>query len=333
MLPTDLTLPAPGAASMRRLVAAWLQRTADALLALPLGELPDVPGLADVLPQLAELAADRSDLLAFLHQPQPGVLAKVATLRPWLDPQTRACALRDLLARWPQRHLPPDPALFVPLHPAFARLHLGLSDANPLPIFDYHPTRGGNVVGLAGHDLGEWQSALHDALELIATYLPEIADEMRVGLHLLLPAGYDPEIHQSASYLQSPGTAYLTLHPDQMTLAEAIVHEFQHTKLHYVLDADPLLHDDGQTYASPLRPDARPLRGVLLAVHAFVPVAVLYERMRAASHPLAQRPYFAQRYQQIVQRNQDGWAVLRKHARPTPLGKAVLRSMVGLGGL
>ena len=47
-----------------------------------------------------------------------------------------------------------------------------------------------------------------------------------------------------------------------------------------------LANADAPLYPSPVRPDPRPLRGVLMAVHAFLPVAGLYEAMTDAAHPL-----------------------------------------------
>ncbi len=221
---------------------------------------------------------------------------------------------------------------FYPIHPAYPQLRLALADVNPLPVFAEHPSRRGNVVGLGGAPLPQWMAGMREALDIIDTYLPEVADEMRVLLGQLLPAGVDGETHQSASYLQAPGSVYLTLHPDPMTLAEAIIHEFQHNKLNLLLDADPLLHGDEARYPSPLRPDARPLRGVLLAVHAFQPVAVLYERMAGGSHVAAKKHDFGKRFDQILARNRDGWAVLRRHARPTELGRALLADMARVEG-
>ena len=77
-----------------------------------------------------------------------------------------------------------------------------------------------------------------------------------------------------------------------------------------------------------MRPDPRPLHGVLLAVHAFVPVARLYERMREAGHPLARRPGFEARSCQVVAGNHDGIATLCEHALPTRFGAPVLEELV-----
>src|SRR6185436_4142373 len=104
---------------------------------------------------------------------------------------------------------------------------------------------------------------------------------------------YDDHKHLSASYQEAIGTIYLTLHPNLMTMAEAVIHEFSHNKLNALFELDELLENAyWPLYTSPVRPDPRPLHGVVLAVHAFQPVARLYERMTDAGHPRARSPDF-----------------------------------------
>ena len=76
-----------------------------------------------------------------------------------------------------------------------------------------------------------------------------------------------------------------------MIMTEAIIHEFQHNKFNVsAYSAEYLTNAFHPLYKSPVRPDPRPLWGILLAVHAFLPVAELYRRMRDAGHPWAARP-------------------------------------------
>ena len=41
-----------------------------------------------------------------------------------------------------------------------------------------------------------------------------------------VPVGWDEQRHLSASYQEAIGTVYLSLHPNPLTLAEALIHEF-----------------------------------------------------------------------------------------------------------
>lgn len=118
---------------------------------------------------------------------------------------------------------------------------------------------------------------------------------------------------------------YLSLHPSVMTMVEAIVHEFSHNKLNALFEIDGVLENAfAPLYASPVRPDPRPLQGVLLAVHAFLPVARIYEKMIDARHPLADTGSFRARFTEIVRINQEGASTLRENAQPTPIGRALI---------
>ena len=80
-------------------------------------------------------------------------------------------------------------------------------------------------------------------------------------------------------------------------------------------------------HASPLRPDERPLMGVLLAVHAFLPVARLYERMIEAGHPLSQEQSVAERFACIREKNAEAAHVVLTHGKPTKMGRALLEEI------
>jgi HEXXH motif-containing protein len=218
---------------------------------------------------------------------------------------------------------PPDePPSFFPITDT---LMLAGIDNNPLAMSEAHPDKAGNQLDLGGRAPREWTETLASALALIGTYMPELRAEIDLYLHQIVPVGYDAEAHLSASYQEAIGTVYMTLHPQLMTMVEATIHEFQHNKLHAELELDPLLHNAfAPLYSSPVRPDPRPLQGVLLAVHAFLPVARLYQLMRAAGHEGTDRPDFERRYGQIVKGNHEGATVLLEHGQPTAIGQGLL---------
>jgi HEXXH motif-containing protein len=207
----------------------------------------------------------------------------------------------------------------------------GLSDNNPLLSVQGHPDRAGNQVDLGGHPVEEWLGMLRQAFELIEQYQPLIFEEMRLSLELLVPVGYHDERHFSVSYEEAVGAIYLTLHPGVMTMAEALMHEFQHNKLNAVFRWDPILQNaHTPLFASPVRPDPRPLHGVLLAVHAFQPVAALYEAMTKAEHPLTRGRDWKKRFRQIIDINRAGAETVLRHGKPTPVGAGLLREMRAL---
>jgi HEXXH motif-containing protein len=215
-----------------------------------------------------------------------------------------------------------------PYHPIAAGLLLATVDNNPLSEFEAHPDKHGNHLDLGGHPPAEWVQVLQQALALVDTYLPLLGEELRLVMKLIVPVGWDPEKHLSASYQEAIGQLYMTLHPNLMTMTEALIHEFQHNKVNAAFRMDPLLHNAwSPLFASPVRPDPRPLHGVVLAVHAFQPVAALYEAMLAAGDPLASHPHFVKRYGQIVKLNHEGATTVLDHAQPTEAGAGLFAEM------
>lgn len=214
-----------------------------------------------------------------------------------------------------------------PYHPidGGSSIVLALDDNNPLAMLEAHPDKAGNAIDLGGKEPGAWTSMIGDALALVGDHMPDLRAEMDLYLYQIVPVGYDPERHLSASYQEAIGTVYMTLHPDLMTMAEALIHEFSHNKINALFELDPVLENAfSPLYASPVRPDPRPLHGVLLAVHAFLPVARLYERMIEEGHALASSPSFRARFEAVKRINHEGACVLIEHARPTPVGRALL---------
>lgn len=217
----------------------------------------------------------------------------------------------------------------VALHPIAGDVALATHDDNPIASLEGHPDKDGNALDLAGRPPTTWCAALAEALHLIEIGLPNLHTEIVSSLQRIVPVGFDDKRHQSASYREAPGLAYLSLHPSSLTLAEAIVHETQHGKLNTLTWFDPVLHNGQETWtSSPVRPDMRPLLGVMMAVHAFVPVAALHHNLQALDHPEARNA--DARYEEALQKNTEGLETLRELARPTKLGRRVLDALEDL---
>lgn len=363
----DLTLPRPGSTAARAAFSSALRERTKALLSLPLTELPEGALLRSVLfavmrtqPAAIFSAMRRTSVhvhfeaarflapharAAHLTQGMASLLSELAFSGALETPVTLTAPARVVLRSAHKTLTLGAPTRFskgevlcrgvdalidapITHHAIEGDLCLSESDDNPLAMEEAHPNKEGNALDLGGHARDAWITSLRDCLARIATYLPELRSEMSLGLQQVVPVGYDEHKHLSASYREALGTIYLTLHPDPMTMTEAVIHEFQHNKLNAALDLDPfLLNAFTETVVSPVRPDPRPLHGVVLAVHAFQPIAELYRRMIAAADPLSMRPRFQERLAQIHKGNHEGLTTLLSHARPTAAGRLLLDEM------
>jgi HEXXH motif-containing protein len=211
-----------------------------------------------------------------------------------------------------------------PYHVIAGDIVLAEVDNNPLALLEAHPDKAGNAIDLGGRPVREWTAALAAALARIERHLPDLHGEMQLFVAQIVPVGWHRVQHLSASYREILGTVYLTLHPGQMTLSEALLHELSHNKLNAQLELDRVLENAwSPLYTSPVRPDPRPLHGVLLAVHAFLPVARLYERMIAAGDPEAESSLFRARFAEIRKKNREGSELLLAEGKPTTLGEGL----------
>ncbi|MCB5181260.1 aKG-HExxH-type peptide beta-hydroxylase [Streptomyces antimicrobicus] len=87
------------------------------------------------------------------------------------------------------------------------------------------------------------------------------------------PAAPSADVLVSATTSDAFGSMVVSRPPDALALAEAMVHEFQHSKLGALLHLFPLLHDDGaEVHYAPWRPDPRHTTGLLHGAYAFTGV-------------------------------------------------------------
>jgi hypothetical protein len=173
-----------------------------------------------------------------------------------------------------------------------------------------------------------------------------IADRLAAGFDLLLAAWPDavadvlsscgavvavdaPRQHiYSASTRELPLVLLLTLraaeHPTMV--AEALVHETAHVKLDALDHLAPLLENgEEEGFRHPWREDIRPLRGVLLGAHAFLNVALFYERMvEAGINPDESTREIDQRRREVA----EALDTLDKHAVFTPAGQRLFDRLV-----
>jgi HEXXH motif-containing protein len=135
---------------------------------------------------------------------------------------------------------------------------------------------------LAGADLDRWHRRLSDAWEILARHHPWQATAIAAGLHMIVPlsSGRAAEV-VSATSGAAFGAIATSLPPDGVTLAETLVHEFQHVKLCALLDLLPLVRPGSQALCyAPWREDPRPLSGLLQGAYAYLGVTRFWRAQR-----------------------------------------------------
>lgn len=101
----------------------------------------------------------------------------------------------------------------------------------------------------------------------------------RIAIPLHSPLGENQEF-RSMSEPDFAGLVQLDLFGGPMQILEALVHESAHRHLYLAEAESPLIEPDWDgRYRSPLRPDARPLRGILMAYHALAYICCLFKEI------------------------------------------------------
>ncbi len=118
---------------------------------------------------------------------------------------------------------------------------------------------------------------LQSALELIERTSAAYSGWIARMLRAVVPLRPAPGRFDSETFASLYGTAYISLHPDVIRLAETLVHEVSHDYLHLLSSVDRLADGPGgEDLFSPVRQCSRPAIGVLKAQHAFVNALVFY---------------------------------------------------------
>lgn len=190
--------------------------------------------------------------------------------------------LSDAVNWWPVRRLS------VPA--GSRRLSVRLDDLDPYRGL-YEPVA---PQRLDEFEVESWQRTLAGAWQLIVRCLPEIADEMLVGLDSLVPRPPVPFQHPSASTGEAFGSAIIALPADPAELAATLVHEFQHIRLGGLLHLQAMHDSDSrERFYTGWRDDPRPVAGVFQGVYAFFGVAAFWRAVaRDGEGPLARRAQF-----------------------------------------
>lgn len=142
------------------------------------------------------------------------------------------------------------------------------------------PSRTGRKPGSAVPGLGR---RLASALDLLRAAWDEGHREVLAWTRVIVPlfergtVSYSQPDRPGVSYIRIPGKTLIDL-------ADDLLHETAHHRLHALEETGPLTNDDGEPrYFSPWRRAIRPVRGILHATYTFSYRAQLLARLAHAS--------------------------------------------------
>jgi len=160
---------------------------------------------------------------------------------------------------------------------------------------------------LEAAEVETWGDLVADAWQLVAHYLPELADGFPAGLDSIVPSPAAGFRSGSASTGEAFGSALIARPDDAFTLAATLVHEFHHIVLGGVLHLTRLYEDDPhERFYVPWRPDPRPLSGALQGAYAFFGITAFWREIaRTRTGDLARRAMF-----EFAQSRAQTWRVL-----------------------
>ncbi len=169
--------------------------------------------------------------------------------------------------------------------------------------------------------MAEAARTLAETVELIAAADPELSGELAALVREVVFAangGTSPDFDgATAFYLWGANILNIAGAADPMGLAEVLVHEAAHTRLLGETMGQPLAtNPPEERYASPLRPDPRPMEGI---VHASYVVA----RLHYLAGKLFEGSERTRRQEENRARFLAGDEIIMRHAAFTPTGASI----------
>jgi HEXXH motif-containing protein len=175
----------------------------------------------------------------------------------------------------------------------------------------------------------QWQQRLAGAWEILTSYHANVAAGIAEALTAIIPSAEVDHGHPiAATSGWAWGSVLLSLPPDELSLAEALTHEFHHLALAAIEDIAPLItasHDD-LCYA-PWRDDPRPRSSLLQGSYAFLGVTSFWLRQSQVGS-FADRQNAQIEFARRSQNVSEALAELRAWAGLTTAGLSFVSEMV-----
>jgi HEXXH motif-containing protein len=128
-------------------------------------------------------------------------------------------------------------------------------------------------------EVTSWRQRIQAAWELLVRHHEWAAGPIAEGVPVIVPLLRRSD-HDSATSPAAFGAIATSLPPSPVSMAETLVHEFQHIKLCGLLDMLPLIEPSDERGYAPWRDDPRPLGGILQGIYAFTGIVRFWDIQR-----------------------------------------------------
>jgi HEXXH motif-containing protein len=136
-------------------------------------------------------------------------------------------------------------------------------------------------ANLPPDDLRRWRYRLQGAWEVLMSHHRWAAEPIAEGISVIVPLTPLRDTDLVSATTPAAFGAISTSWPlDAVTLAETLVHEFQHVKLCGLLDLVPMAESSREKVYAPWRRDPRPAEGLLQGIYAHVGIVRFWAAQR-----------------------------------------------------
>jgi HEXXH motif-containing protein len=138
-------------------------------------------------------------------------------------------------------------------------------------------------TGLPAGEIGRWRHRVQDAWQVLVRHHRSAAESMAGGISVIVPlmSQRDTDL-VSTTTPAAFGAIATSWPPDSVTMAETLVHEFQHVKLGGLMDMVSLVQPGGEKVYAPWRQDPRPAGSLLQGVYAHLGIARFWSAQQHA---------------------------------------------------
>jgi HEXXH motif-containing protein len=138
-------------------------------------------------------------------------------------------------------------------------------------------------TAMPADEIADWRERVRSAWQIVAGRHRWAAEPMADVISVIVPLTPRSDTDLvSATTPAAYGAIATSWPPDEVTLAETLVHEFQHVKLCGLLDMVPLAASGDQRVYAPWRQDPRPAGGLLQGIYAHLGIVRFWQAQQHA---------------------------------------------------